>query len=69
MVLKVNNGMSEDNLIERAKIEGVQVYGISSYFYDTPPARYHDVVALGFAALEETEIVSAITLLRKAWFD
>ncbi|PKM38665.1 MAG: GntR family transcriptional regulator [Firmicutes bacterium HGW-Firmicutes-9] len=69
LVLKVNNGMSEDNLIERAKIEGVQVYGISSYFYDTPPARYHDVVALGFAALEETEIVSAITLLRKAWFD
>ncbi|MPM85322.1 HTH-type transcriptional regulatory protein GabR [bioreactor metagenome] len=68
LILKVNNGMEGDRLVETAKEKRVLIYDISRFFCDAPPANYRDAVALGFATLKENEIIPAIALLNEAWF-
>lgn len=69
LVLKVNNGMPEEQLIQRAKEHGVQVYGVSRYFSNRVPAEYRDVVVLGFATMNLSKITPAIALLKRAWIE
>jgi GntR family transcriptional regulator/MocR family aminotransferase len=69
LVLKVNNGMPEEQLIQRAKERGVQVYGVSRYFSNSVPAEYQDVVVLGFATMNLSKITPAIALLKRAWIE
>ncbi len=68
LLLKIDNGMSENQLVEAALEQGVKVYGISSYYL--PPAALPPTpqVLLGFAAMEEEDISAAVSLLKKAWF-
>ena len=68
LILKVNNGMEGDRLVETAKEKRVLIFDISRFFCDAPPANYRDAVALGFATLKENEIIPAIALLNEAWF-
>lgn len=67
ILLEPNNAMSEEELIESAKKEGVKVYPVSIY-YVNPPAIGKPMVLLGFAGLDENEIYEGITLLQRAWF-
>lgn len=69
MVLKVNNCMPEERLIQKAKEQSVQVYGVSRYFSGSVPAEYRDMVVLGFATIKINEITPAITLLKRAWIE
>lgn len=60
LLLKVNNGMTEEQLVSSALINGVKVYGISKYYFDK---RYVDKcpkIIMGYAAMNEQEIRDAV---------
>ncbi|PIE93463.1 GntR family transcriptional regulator [Bacillus fungorum] len=66
ILLKVHNGMREEELIKEAAKYSIKIYPVSTYYKDgTAP---ENVVLLGFAILSEEEIVKAIQLLNTAWF-
>lgn len=67
VLLEPNNHMSEEELIESAKKEGVKVYPVSIY-YENPLVNQNSMVLIGFAGLDENEIYEGITLLKRAWF-
>ncbi|MGF9871461.1 PLP-dependent aminotransferase family protein [Bacillus tropicus] len=66
ILLKVHNGMREEELIKEAAKYSIKIYPVSTYYKDgTAP---ENVVLLGFAILSEEEIEQAIQLLNIAWF-
>lgn len=62
LLVRPNNGMTEQELIERAEKYNIKVYPVSEYGQND-----YQTVLLGFAALSEKEIHTAIQLLAKAW--
>lgn len=66
LVLKVNNGMSEEKLILSALEKGVKVYGISKY-YIRNDGNIESKVILGFASMTEQELIKAAGILKEAW--
>lgn len=67
ILINVNNSMSEEKLIKNAENEGVCVYGLSNYYIEKPHF-YKGTIILGFANLNEDEIVDGVRRLKKAWF-
>lgn len=65
IVLEINIGKSEEWLIQEALKHGVKVYACSPYFISSAPK--HPYIQLGFAGLNETEIVSGIKTLANVW--
>lgn len=66
ILLKVHNGMREEELIKEAAKHSIKIYPVSTYYKaDTAP---ENVVLLGFAILSEEEIEQAVQLLNIAWF-
>ncbi|WP_342440508.1 PLP-dependent aminotransferase family protein [Lysinibacillus sp. FSL K6-0075] len=68
ILLEPNNKMSEEELIDTAKMAGVRVYP-TSIFYANSSILQPAKVLLGFANLAEDEIDTGIKLLNNAWFD
>ena len=66
IVLSVSNNMSEEELIERAKEQGVRVYPTSVY-YDYTKVIQEPMILLGFGGLTEREIELGVRLLKEAW--
>lgn len=67
VLLTVDNGMSEDELLQSAKAVGVKCYGLRS-FYSFPVSDMPDnVVVLGYSGLDEKQIISGIEALQSAW--
>jgi len=66
ILLCVNNGMSEEELIQSARKLGIKVCPISIYYnlYENglPP-----MIILGFSGVAETYIDEGVKLLKKAW--
>lgn len=67
ILLKVQNGMNEQELIETAADVGVKVYPTSIYFVNSSMSA-DGTVLLGFGGLDEKEIQQGIKGLRQAWF-
>ncbi len=71
LILRVNNGMSEEDLSREALLNGVCVYGISFYYVReglTDPGEVPEsTVILGYAGLSSEEIRKGVFLLAKAW--
>lgn len=68
VLLKVNNSMTEQELIARANAQGVKIYP-SSHYWMKHDAHSEAQVMLGFGTMDERAIVEGITLLRSAWFN
>jgi GntR family transcriptional regulator / MocR family aminotransferase len=68
LLLRVNNGMSEEELVEMAKNIGVGVYGISKYYYDKSSLDEVSTVLLGYAGMDDEDIRKAIGRLLRSWF-
>ena len=68
LLLKVKNGMSEKQLVESAIASGVRVYGVSKYYIHEDPYEAEPQVLLGYAAMDEQKIKSAVKILNSAWF-
>lgn len=75
LLCRVNNGMSEDRLVQNAKNAATKVYGISAYYLsekakaDTRPAPHvpRSTVLLGYAELSEEQILKGAAALAEAW--
>ncbi|TCP21058.1 GntR family transcriptional regulator/MocR family aminotransferase [Scopulibacillus darangshiensis] len=63
LLVRPNNGMTEEQLVDRAANFNTRVYPVSAYGNDD-----HSTVLLGFASLSEGDIPAAVQLLEKAWF-
>ena len=69
LYLRISNGISERQLVERAFAHGIKVRGASRYFLSRlAPSLQEPAVLLSYAALTETEIDEAALLLKRAWF-
>lgn len=66
VLINVNNAMSEEQLVWKARNAGVRVHGISEYFIKKR-SYYKGTILLGFASLSEDEIREGIERLKKAW--
>ncbi|MCB2288586.1 PLP-dependent aminotransferase family protein [Clostridium sp. CS001] len=66
ILLEFNNGLSEEQLIERAKNCGVIVSPVS-VFWMKPDKYSNNMILLGFGKMSENEIVEGITALKNAF--
>lgn len=65
LLLKVNNGMTEKELIIAAEEKGIRILGLSnSYLNNLEDSK---TVFLGYASLKYDEMEEAIILLKEAW--
>lgn len=67
ILLELNNGLKEDEIIMKAKNLGVLVYPVSTYWMR--PQKYsNNMIMLGFGEIAENDIANGIRLLNDAWF-
>ena len=64
-LLKVFNGMDEEQLIASAAEEGVKVYPVSQYYSSAPLCC--DTVLAGFSSVSPEQIPEGAAGLRRAW--
>lgn len=67
LTVKVQNGMTEAELVETAKQAGVGVYPISRYFIGPMPPQFGGKVLLGFGDLSDDGIIKGVQALQTAW--
>ncbi|NFF38468.1 PLP-dependent aminotransferase family protein [Clostridium argentinense] len=65
ILLQVNNGMSEAQLIESAKNKGVGVYALSNYYIGK--VQDTKTVVVGYASFTPSELKKIASLLVEAW--
>ncbi|WP_010632831.1 PLP-dependent aminotransferase family protein [Sporolactobacillus vineae] len=66
LIIEMNNGMSEQELIESARANGIKVYPTSIY-YAANRTPEHPQILLGYGGLTENEIREGIKQLAHAW--
>lgn len=68
LLVSVNNGMNEEELVKSAEKNGVRLYGLSTFYAglsaDIPPST----VVVGYSGYGEEELAEAARLLSSAWF-
>ena len=66
LLLSLENGLTEEEAVKLAAKEGVKVYGLSEYSIsgDSKTSRH---VLLGYACMEEKEILEAVEILKRVW--
>ena len=67
MLLTLENGMGEGELVERAAAEGVAVYPLSASWLTPPPEDLPPTLIMGYARLEAEDIRQAFRRLGAAW--
>jgi len=68
LLVSVQNGMSEAELVGRAEQKGVRLYGLSA-FYSAPDASMPpSTTVLGYSGYSEADLKEAAELLCAAWF-
>ena len=67
LLLQTKNGMTEQQLIDSARAQGIRVYGLSQYA--TGPLATPDppILLLGYAALRMEEIAGGVDRLAAGW--
>lgn len=68
ILLEFKNGLNENELIERAKKNGVLVSPVS-VFWSRPDKYSNNMILLGFGGMPESEIVEGIQALKHALID
>lgn len=63
VLIRVHNGMNEQELIQRASLYKIKVFPVSAYGHSD-----NRTVLLGFGMMPEEDIAIAVQLLSKAWF-
>lgn len=66
ILARFRNGMTEKELLERAKIQKVRVYALSEYYVE-PISEEQSTIIMGYANLEEAEMLEALNRLKSAW--
>ena len=68
ILLEFNNGLTEIELITKAKNHGVKVYPVS-IFWMREVYYSNNMVLLGFGGIPESDILDGVKLLTKAWLN
>lgn len=68
ILVSVDNGMNEGELLESAEKNGVRVYGLSAFYANPSAGIPPSTVVLGYSGYEEGELMEAARLLSLAWF-
>ncbi|MDF2539069.1 MAG: transcriptional regulator, GntR family with aminotransferase domain [Herbinix sp.] len=68
LLLSVHNEMTEDQLIFAALKKGIKVYGLSKYYLDYSYFDIAPTILIGYATMQEKDIINAVQLLSEAWF-
>lgn len=68
LLLRVNNGMTERELVSTAKEKGIKVLGLSNSYMNREICQSKSTIFLGYASLREEELEDAIKLLKLAWY-
>lgn len=68
LLLKIPNGMTEEELIDSAFQQGVKVYGISKYYFEKRNPEKTPTIVIGYATMIEKEISIAVGALYRAWY-
>lgn len=66
ILLESSQGLTEREMVERAKEYGVLVHPVSTYWLN-PDNYSNNMVLLGFGNLSETDIIQGIKKLAQAW--
>ncbi|MBH5318452.1 PLP-dependent aminotransferase family protein [Paenibacillus sp. GSMTC-2017] len=67
ILLRIHNGMDEDQLIATAEEEGVKVYPVSPFWAQRAQAD-KSMVQIGFGGLSNEDIIEGVNCLHCAWF-
>lgn len=67
LVVEFDIDMTEEELIDRANCEGIQLYGLNRHFISEGKKK-HPTILLGYANLSEQEITDGVELLYKILF-
>ncbi len=67
ILLKVKNGMTEEELIQSARNMKIKVHPTSIHYAKCVPNDF-PMILLGFGGLTEIQIEKSIHILKKAWF-
>lgn len=67
LLLHMENGMNEEELITSAAANGVRVYGLSRYYIGSASACPPATVILGYAGIPSEQLTSAVAALERAW--
>src|SRR5665648_507075 len=67
LLLKINNGMAERELVSSALKQGVRVNGISKFYFEENCVDNAAIILLGYATMTKVEIIEAVRLLQIAW--
>ncbi|MBQ8215354.1 MAG: PLP-dependent aminotransferase family protein [Clostridia bacterium] len=71
LLLKVENGMSEEELVKKAASCGVGLHGLSEYTLKNTPCPISKgatpCLVLGYNGITEEQIEQSVSLLEKAW--
>jgi len=65
-LLKIKNGMTEEELIQSAGKMKIKVYPTSIYYAEGVSNEF-PMILLGFGGLTEMQIEEGIQILKKAW--
>ena len=66
LLLTFTDGRTEDELIAEAKKHSIKVYGLSEYYVEQEE-RKEATILLGYANMEENDIIEAASILNKIW--
>ena len=70
LLLSVDNGMNESELIKTAAKKGVRVYALSEHYFDDSSAaiaRANNTVVVGYSGMDKERIKETVNLLSQAW--
>ena len=67
ILLTLKNGMTEVQMVEFAKQEGVRVYGLSAYYIADQTECPPSTVILGYAGISDEAVEGAVACLERAW--
>ena len=67
LLLKIQNGMSEETLLDRAAKQGVLLHGLSEYRMEAASTPSPPIILLGYTTIPENDIEKAVKKLEKAW--
>lgn len=67
LLLTSKADVSEAILIERAKLQGVKVYGLSESYVDAENIVSKGTIILGYGGMSKQEIEEGVQALKKAW--
>lgn len=67
LMLRVQGGLTENELVTRAEKVGIKLYGLSEYYLAPGEAIPNNVVVIGYSNYDNSEIAKAVHLLNEAW--